>query len=81
MAKKCGLSVKIDTLVVEQVFRLFQYEQNQQDACSLNLSIEAITDEAFQIMLFTKLAHSPELCKRIIIEISEYYLSSQLSAT
>ncbi|REL36692.1 EAL domain-containing protein [Thalassotalea euphylliae] len=79
MAQKCGLSAKIDLLVFEQVCRLLQYESKQPDACSLNLSIDALLDEQFIEAMFIKLAQVPDIANRLIIEISEYHLVTHLN--
>ncbi|WP_448213595.1 EAL domain-containing protein [Colwellia sp. MEBiC06753] len=79
MAQKCGLSVKVDSLVFEQVCRLLKYESNQRDACSLNLSIDTLLDEQFIEVMFTKLAQMPDIACRLIIEISEYHLVSHFN--
>jgi len=79
MAQKCGLSVQVDTLVFEQACRLLEYENSHKDSCSLNVSVDALLSESFQMMLFKKLAEMPDIAHRIIIEVSEYYLASQLS--
>ena len=74
MAQKCGLSAQVDLLVFEQVCRLLQYEKKLHEACSLNVSIDALQDEKFIEAMFTRLAHAPEIAQRLIIEVSEYYL-------
>ncbi|NMP31917.1 EAL domain-containing protein [Thalassotalea sp. M1531] len=74
MAQKCGLNARVDLLVFEQVCRLLQYEKKQQEACSLNVSIDALLDEKFIEVMFTRLAHTPDIAKRLIIEVSEYHL-------
>ena len=85
MAQKCGLSIKIDLLVFEQVCRLLQYEGNlqhshkQPDACSLNLSIDALLNEQFVETIVSKLAQMPDIANRLIIEISEYHLVTHLN--
>lgn len=79
MAQKCGLSAKIDLLVFEQVCRLLQYEGKQPDACSLNLSIDALLDEYFIEAVYNKLAQVPDIANRLIVEISEYHLVTQLN--
>lgn len=79
MAQKCGLSARVDLLVLEQVCRVLQYERKQHEACSLNLSIDALLDEAFLEAMFKRLAQVPEIAKRLIIEISEYHLATQLN--
>ncbi len=79
MAKKCGLSVRIDQLVFEQVCRLLQYEKNCADNCSLNLSIDALLSVDFQGYFIDVLITSPLVAKRLIIEISEYQLVSHLN--
>ncbi|MFD2167763.1 EAL domain-containing protein [Thalassotalea euphylliae] len=79
MAQKCGLSAKIDLLVLEQVCRLLKYEHKTSDACSLNLSIDSLLDESFIEAMFARLALVPDIAKRLIVEISEYHLATQLT--
>lgn len=77
MAQKCGLTARVDLLVFEQVCRMLQYDNKQQEACSLNVSIDALLDERFIEAMFTRLAHAPEIARRLIIEVSEYRLVSK----
>ena len=79
MAQKCGLSRQVDTLVFEQTCRLLQYEKNLQDSCSLNLSIESLLNAEFIEQIFTVLAQSPIIANKLIIEISEYHLFTNIT--
>ncbi len=88
MAKKCGLSKQIDMLVFDQICRMLSYEnqsyekesneKNQQDSCSLNLSVDSLLSTEFVNEMLTKLSHQPNVASRLIIEISEYQLVSHL---
>lgn len=78
MASKCGLTQKIDLLVFEQVCRLLTYEANQQDDCSLNISIESLLSVQFIESLTKKLNQFPKVAKKLIIEVSEYHIVNNL---
>ncbi|WP_286262998.1 EAL domain-containing protein [Thalassotalea atypica] len=79
MAQKCGLASQVDMLVFEQVCRLIQYEQKQQEACSINMSVDSLLNEDFIERLFHKLASIPDAASKLIIEISEYHLAAHLN--
>lgn len=79
MAQKCGLAAKIDMLVFEQTCRLLQYEEKQHDICSINISIDALLSEDFIERLFNKLAMSPAIASKLIVEVSEYHLVTNLT--
>ncbi|QOL26737.1 EAL domain-containing protein [Thalassotalea sp. LPB0316] len=79
MAKKCGLSAPIDLLVFKQVCKLLTYEQDKQDCCSLNLSVDSLLDKSFIEKLHYELKQYPQIAPRLIIEISEYQLVNHLT--
>ncbi len=79
MAQKCGLSVDVDMLVVEQACRVLSYEQNQHDDCSLNISVDALLSNDFISKFMHQLKHFSNIAQRLIIEISEYHLVSQFA--
>lgn len=74
MAGKCGLTVKIDLLILEQVCRVLAYEKGQNDDCSINISIDSLLSSGFCANFVSTLARFPEVKDRLIIEISEYQL-------
>ena len=78
MAKKCGLIQQIDLLVVKQVCRLLTYDNNQNDHCSLNLSIESLLSDEFLKQFLSILKEYPTINEKLIIEISEYHLVNHL---
>ena len=78
MAKKCGLIQQIDLLVFKQVCRLLTYDNNQNDYCSLNLSIESLLSEEFIKQFLHVLEEYPTIHEKLIIEISEYHLVNHL---
>lgn len=78
MAKKCGLIQQIDLLVVKQVCRLLTYDNNQNDHCSLNLSIESLLSDEFLKQFLNVLKEYPTIHEKLIIEISEYHLVNHL---
>ena len=79
MAQKCGLSSDVDMLVFEHICRVLQYEKNQQDDCSLNLSLDALLSAQFRQNVIERLSQKEMIAKRLIVEISEYHLVSQLA--
>jgi RNase E specificity factor CsrD len=79
MAKKCGLIQQIDLLVFKQVCRLLTYDNNQNDHCSLNLSIESLLSEDFIQQFLNVLNDYPTIHEKLIIEISEYHLVNHLA--
>lgn len=79
MAQKCGLSRQVDTLVFDQTCRLLKYEKSLQDSCSLNLSIESLLSDEFISHVFFVLGQSPDIARKLIIEISEYHLFTNIT--
>jgi RNase E specificity factor CsrD len=79
MAKKCGLTVKIDLLILEQVCRVLAYEKKPQDDCSINVSIDSLLSEDFSEKYLSILTKFPEVKPRLMIEISEYHLVNHLN--
>ncbi len=78
MAQKCGLASNVDTLVFDQACRLLQYEKTLQDSCSLNISVESLLNDDFVEHVYTTLARTPDIATKLIIEISEYHLFSNV---
>ena len=79
MAQKCGLTPQIDLLVFDQVCRLLQYENKEQDVCSLNLSIDSLLSKSFRHELLNEMDENVAVVSRLIIEISEYHLVAHLA--
>ena len=78
MAKKCGLTVQIDLLILEQVCRVLATEKYQQDVYSINISIDSLLSKGFSDK-FLEIAQRFSAVKgRIMIEISEYQLVHHL---
>jgi len=77
MAQKCGLSVDIDLLVIEQVFAALNKKSNKHQQCSLNLSVDTLLSNDFIDKFLEKLAQHHRVKNRLIIEISEYHVVSQ----
>lgn len=78
MACRCGLTPKIDRIILEQLLRLLEQDRHQGELCSVNLAPETLLDASFMQWLLPRLADHPALARRLIIEISEYHLSHQL---
>ncbi len=76
MARKCGLTVKIDLLILEQVCRVLAYEKKQHDGCSINISIDSLLSADFVSTFLEIITRFPELKGQLMIEISEYQLVS-----
>jgi len=79
MAQKCGLIKDIDLLMFKQVCRLLTYDNEQQDDCSLNLSIESLLSEGFIEKITETLLCYKTISTRLIIEVSEYHLVNHLT--
>tara|TARA_R110000737_G_scaffold330931_1_gene346926 strand:+ start:582 stop:2432 length:1851 start_codon:yes stop_codon:yes gene_type:complete len=79
MAKKCGLKVQIDLLITEQVCRVLAYEQQQQDDCSINISIDSLLSKGFVEKFLSTLNRFANVKARVMIEISEYQLVNHLA--
>lgn len=79
MAKKCGLTVPIDLLILEQVCRVLAYENKQQDGCSINISIDSLLSVGFTEKFLAVLQRFPEVRGRLMVEISEYQLVNHLA--
>ena len=79
MAKKCGLKVQIDLLILEQVCRVLAYEQQQQDDCSINISIDSLLSKDFAEKFVSTLNQFAQVKARVMIEISEYQLVNHLT--
>lgn len=79
MAKKCGLTVQIDLLILEQVCRVLAYEQEQQDHCSINISIDSLLSEGFTDKFLSIMHRFPAVKEKIMIEVSEYQLVNNLT--
>jgi RNase E specificity factor CsrD len=71
MAKKLGLIIRMDQLVVEKTIKLLQHEKSAQNTCSLNLDINSLLDHVFQQWFLAFLQQYPKVACRIIIEVSE----------
>jgi len=78
MAKKCGLTVKIDLLILEHVCRMLANEKVQHDDFSLNVSIDSILSHEFSKQFLSILNKFPTVKGRLMIEISEYQLVNHL---
>jgi RNase E specificity factor CsrD len=79
MAKKCGLTVKIDLLILEQVCRVLAYEKREQEDCSINIAIDSLLSKDFSGDFLSILARFPDVRGRLMIEISEYQLVNHLA--
>ena len=79
MAKKCGLSSAVDLLVLNQVCKLLTYEQDKQDCCSVNVSVDSLLDKTFIEQLTKTLKENQAVAHRLIIEVSEYQLVNHLT--
>jgi RNase E specificity factor CsrD len=80
MASRCGLLPKIDRLIIEQLIKLLEYERADNECCSINLSSESLLDRDFMDWFVSTLSRTPQLAKRIIIEISEYHVYQRQKA-
>lgn len=79
MAKKCGLTVQIDLLILDQVCRVLAYEKKQHGDCSVNISIDSFLSNGFSSSFLAILSRFPSIKGRLIIEISEYQLVNHLA--
>jgi RNase E specificity factor CsrD len=79
MAKKCGLTVQIDLQILLQVCRVLAYEKEQQDMCSINISIDSLLSAGFTEKFLSIVRCFPEVKDQLMIEISEYQLVNHLS--
>jgi RNase E specificity factor CsrD len=79
MAKKCGLTVKIDLLILEQVCRVLAYEKREQEDCSINIAIDSLLSKDFSMSFLSILTRFPDVRGRLMIEISEYQLVNHLT--
>lgn len=79
MAKKCGLTVQIDLLILEQVCRVLAHEQDQQYSCSINVSIDSLLSAGFADKFIAIAQQFPAVKDKLMIEISEYQLVSHIS--
>lgn len=78
MAKKCGLTVQIDLLILEQVCRILATEKYQEDVYSINISIDSLLSKGFSDKFLEIVQRFSEVKGRIMIEISEYQLVNHL---
>ena len=78
MAKKCGLTVQIDLLILEQVCRILATEEDQQDVYSINISIDSLLSKGFSDKFLEIVQRFSAVKSRIMIEISEYQLVNHL---
>lgn len=81
MAQKCGLAIDLDLVIFKQVCQiLFNERQNTQlSACySINLTVETLLSAQFKEAFLTCYANHAEIRQRLIIEVSEYHLVTQL---
>lgn len=79
MAKKCGLSFKVDLLVLKRVCHLLSTKKKHFQKCSLNLSVDALLAPDFISKASAVLQKYPDVASRLIVEISEYHLVSNLN--
>lgn len=77
MAKKCGLTVKIDLLILEQVCQMLADEQVQHN-CSINISIDSLLSNEFSEQFLSIVNRFKAVKGRLMIEISEYQLVNHL---
>jgi len=77
MAKKCGLTAKIDLLILKQVCLVLANDKAQQD-CSINVSIDSLLSNEFSENFLSILNQYPSAKGRLMIEISEYQLVNNL---
>lgn len=78
MASRCGLTPKIDRIILEQLLCLLAHGEHPGALYSVNLAPETLLDLLFMQWLLARLAEHPALAERLIIEISEYHLAQQL---
>ena len=82
MAEKCGLTKRIDKLVIEKALKLLAYEQglHGKSRCSINLHAASVMDKRFLDWMMLFLIRHRSLAIRLIVEISEYKLVSNHKA-
>ncbi|MCP4043278.1 MAG: EAL domain-containing protein [Gammaproteobacteria bacterium] len=71
MAERLGLTVALDTLVVELVLKELTKSKFSDLSINVNLSFPSLEDEAFISWLTEVLKGSPALGQRLILEVSE----------
>jgi len=78
MAKKCGLTVKMDLLILEQVCRVLAQEKKLQDDCSINVAIDSLLSNGFGEQFLAIVNKFPGVAGRLMMEVSEYQLVNHL---
>lgn len=71
MAHRVGLSVPFDRMVCDQVLKALLFGPLSEQMLSVNLSHDAVQDQAFRNWLLEHLAENHQLAERIVFEISE----------
>ena len=79
MAKKCGLTMQIDLLILEQVCRVLSHEPDQQYSCSINISLDSLLSVGFTDKFIAISQRFPAVKGKLLIEISEYQLVSNIT--
>jgi RNase E specificity factor CsrD len=78
MAKKCGFSEKIDTIMFDLVWQKLQYKNFKTETYSVNISIDSIQSDAFMHYICSVLQQNTHVAQRLIIEMGEYRLAQRL---
>lgn len=79
MAARCGMTPKIDRIILEQLLRLLELDRSEREPCSVNLAPETLLNEPFMDWLTARLSDTPALAERLIVEVAEYHLAHQLN--
>lgn len=79
MAQKCGLTMQIDLLILEQVCRMLAHEPDQQYRCSINVSLDSLLSAGFADKFITISRKYPAVKDKLMIEISEYQLVNNIA--
>ena len=79
MAKKCGLTMQIDLLILEQVCRVLSHEPDQQYSCSINISLDSLLTTGFIEKFIAISQQFPAVKGKLMVEISEYQLVSNIT--
>lgn len=77
MAEKMGLMSVLDKNIVESFIQQMK-EKKSNESYSLNISPSSFHDNDFVQWLFQKLQSEPEAAKQIVLETSEYVVSSNI---
>ena len=74
MAKKCGMSARIDQVVLEQLLKLMRYDGADRVRSSINLSVDSLLLQSKDPWLMRLLEQYQDVASQLIVEVAEYPL-------